>query len=333
MKRVLFVCAVVLMASVSFRPAYATKEFGLEFTRVYVTDSKNEDFKKLAADAKCNVCHIDMEKKTKHNPYGDELHHAGLDKKKYGPMLKSNPDQAKKEIEEIFKKVEEKKAAGKDKTFGERIKDGLLPGGDTLGKQPTEAKLISFVAPPAEFVQMFDGKSMNGWKVNENPGSWKVEDGMLVCQGERSHLFYVGDAKPFKNFHFKADVKTMPNSNAGIYFHTKYQDSGWPKYGFECQVNLSYDKDPRKTSSLYAVVDVKEPAAKDNEWYTQEIIVQGKKVTLKVNDKTLVEYTEPEGTKAGTDFTRVLEEGTFALQAHDPGSKVYFKNLMVKRLD
>ena len=91
--------------------------------------------------------------------------------------------------------------------------------------------------------------------------------------------------------------------------------------------------DPIKTSSIYQVKNVTEPAAKDNEWYTQEIIVQGKQVTLKVNGKTLVEYTEPEGQQPGKDFTRVLDEGTFALQAHDPGSKVYFKNLLVKRLD
>ena len=63
------------------------------------------------------------------------------------------------------------------------------------------------------------------------------------------------------------------------------------------------------------------------------VIVQGKKVTLKVNGKTMVEYNEPEDQKAGSDFTRKIDEGTFALQAHDPGSKVYFRNLRVKRLD
>jgi len=198
---------------------------------------------------------------------------------------------------------------------------------------PSLAQDSTKTADETGFVSLFDGKSMNGWKVNENQTSWAVKDGMLVCQGERSHIFYVGDDKPFKNFHFKAEVMTEPNSNAGIYFHTRYQDSGWPKYGFECQVNLSYKSDPRKTSSLYAVKDVLEPAAKDNEWYLQEIIVVGKKITLKVNGKTQVEYVEPDDQKAGSDFTRKLDEGTFALQAHDPGSKVYFRNIRVKRLD
>lgn len=184
------------------------------------------------------------------------------------------------------------------------------------------------------FTTLFDGHSFAGWKkAAENPGSWQIEDGMLVCKGERCHLFYDGDLAPLKNFHFKAEVMTTPGSNAGIYFHTKYQDKGWPKHGFECQVNVTH-KDPKKSSSLYAVVNVADPGLKDNEWYTQEIIVRGKQVVLKVNGGTLVDYTEPEDAKPESDkFERVLDEGTFALQAHDPESVVYFRNLRVKKLD
>lgn len=191
------------------------------------------------------------------------------------------------------------------------------------------------VAAPAGaeegWVSLFDGKTMNGWKASENKESWKVENGALVCFGPRSHLFYVGDDKPFVNFEFKAEVKTTPGSNAGIYFHTQYQETGWPKYGFEAQVNNSH-KDPKRTASLYGVVDVLQAAAKDDEWFTESITVQGKRIIIKVNDKVLVDYVEPEGKKAGADFTRVLDKGTFAFQAHDPQSKVFFRNVQVKRL-
>ncbi len=202
--------------------------------------------------------------------------------------------------------------------------------------------LLAFTAMPLmaqeatvekDFVAMFDGKSFAGWKINESPESWKIEEGVIVAHGNRSHLFYEGGGKPFKNFHLKAEVKTTPGSNGGIYFHTKFQEEGWPKQGFECQVNISH-KDPKKSSGLYSVQDVFDPPAKDNEWYTQEIIVKGRKITLSLNGKTLVEYTEPENQKAASDkFERRLSEGTFALQAHDPESTVYFKNLRVKRLD
>ncbi len=183
------------------------------------------------------------------------------------------------------------------------------------------------------FKSLFDGKTLDGWKINEAPESWSLKDGAIIAKGNRSHLFYVGDEQPFVNFELKVDVMTMANSNGGIYFHTKYQPEGWPKYGFEAQVNNSYNSDPRKTGSLYAVKDVLEAPAKDGEWFTEHITVQGKHVVIKINDQVVVDYTEPEGAVAGKDFTRVVDSGTFALQAHDPGSTVHFKNLRVKRLD
>ncbi|MHC1762997.1 MAG: DUF1080 domain-containing protein [Verrucomicrobiia bacterium] len=184
----------------------------------------------------------------------------------------------------------------------------------------------------AGFKTIFDGKTFEGWKkAVENPDTWKIEDGAFVARGERCHLFYVGDAKPFKNFELKVDVMTEPNSNGGIYFHTKYQERDWPKVGFECQVNVSHG-DWKKTGSLYDVVNVPTSPAKDGEWWTQHIIVEGRKVTVRINGKLLFEYTQPLGAQPG-DFTRVLDEGTFALQAHDPNSVVRYKNIRVKRLD
>lgn len=183
------------------------------------------------------------------------------------------------------------------------------------------------------WISLFDGKTFGDWKANENKDSWKIEDGAFVCNGERSHLFYMGEHAPFKNFHFKCQVMTKKNSNAGIYFHTRYQESGWPQGGYECQVNNTHG-DPRKTGSIYAVKDVmNDSPAKDDEWYTQEIIVQGRTIEVKINGKTVNKYVEPEGKKPGKDFERVLSKGTFAFQAHDPGSTVYFKDIQVKKLE
>lgn len=173
--------------------------------------------------------------------------------------------------------------------------------------------------------RIFDGKTLKGWKASERPGNWTVEDGAIVGRGARSHLFYV--AEEFKNFEFKADVLTQPHTNSGIYFHTKYQKGGWPAYGYESQVNVTHP-DPVKTGSLYGVVKVFSTPAKDNKWWTQTIIVRGKRIIIKIDGKTIFEYVEPEGVKG----TRKLSKGLFALQQHDPGSVVRYKNIMVKRL-
>ena len=184
------------------------------------------------------------------------------------------------------------------------------------------------------WVSLFDGKTLDGWKASENPATFKVENGTLVVDGPRAHLYYVGAVNDhsFKNFEFKAQVMTTPGSNSGMYFHTEYQDTGWPAKGYEVQVNNTHT-DWRKTGSLYAIDDVKEIPAKDNEWFTQHITVQGKKVTIRVNDKVLVEYTEPENQERTKDMGgRMISSGTFALQGHDPKSKVYYKDIMVKIL-
>jgi hypothetical protein len=185
-------------------------------------------------------------------------------------------------------------------------------------------------AQESEWIQLFNGQDLSGWKVGENPQSVRVEDGTLVVNGPTAHAFFVGDdgSASFRDFHFQAEVMTMPGANSGIYFHSRYQAEGWPNTGYEAQVNNTQG-DQRKTGGLYAVKDNFSAPVGDKEWFTYEIIVQGKRIIIKINGRTVTDYTEP------SDLDRPerhLSEGTFALQAHDPGSKVYFRNLKVKRL-
>ena len=223
------------------------------------------------------------------------------------------------------------------------------------------AAILMLVSPAmAEegFVSIFNGKDLAGWKSNdETPNCFSVEDGALKVGGGRAHLFYVGDdgKAEFKNFELKLKAKTLPKANGGVYFHTQFEPKGWPSKGYECQVNSSH-KDARKTGSLYGVVDVlvlapgqekpkgslaghvREKAPNvDGEWFDYHIIVKDKKITLKVNGETTVEWTEPEGfdpAKALLNMPgRKLGSGTFAIQGHDPESIAYYKDIQVKVLD
>jgi len=184
------------------------------------------------------------------------------------------------------------------------------------------------------WVSLFNGKNLDGWKVGANASSFSVVDGAIQVAGPRAHLFYDGPVKNhmFKNFEYKATVMTKPGANSGLYIHTTYQEDGWPAKGYEVQVNNSHT-DWKRTGSLYDVMDVKETYVKDNEWYTEYIKVEGKHITVKINDVTVVDYEEADVEKrdAGTR-NRFLASGTFAIQAHDPKSVVLYKNIMVKPL-
>ncbi|SHF86447.1 protein of unknown function [Fodinibius roseus] len=210
---------------------------------------------------------------------------------------------------------------------------GLLMGGVT----PASAQQAE-----GEWISLFDGRTLNNWQASENPETFSVEDGLIKVDGPRAHLFYNGpvndsigyttwdNGNDFKNFEFMADVKTTEGSNSGIYFHTEYQEEGWPEKGYEVQVNNTHD-DPRKTASLYAIKDVMNDApARDGEWFTMYIKVEDRDITIKVDGETMIEYTEPEEVDREG---RVLDSGTFALQGHDPESVVYYKNIKVKPID
>jgi hypothetical protein len=188
--------------------------------------------------------------------------------------------------------------------------------------------------PGDEWVSLFDGKSLDGWKVNENSSTFSVQNGELVVRGVRSHLFYDGSVRrrDFKNFEFKCDVLTKPGANSGVYFHTEFQGPGWPAKGYEVQVNNSHG-DPSRTGGLYAVKDNLNAVAPDNEWFQLHIKVEGKHVVTSVNGKVVTDYTEePNPPRQGMYVTRLLGSGTFAIQGHDPGSEVHYKNLMVRPL-
>jgi hypothetical protein len=184
------------------------------------------------------------------------------------------------------------------------------------------------------WVSIFNGNDLSGWKAGVNASSFSVVDGAIQVAGPRAHLFYEGAVKNhmFKNFEFKAKVMTRPGANSGIFIHTMYQDDGWPSQGYEVQVNNSHT-DWKRTGSLYDVVDVKETYVKDNEWYTEYIKVEGKHITIMINDKVVVDYEEADADKRSVNGKgKVLGSGTFALQAHDPKSVVLYKDIMVRPL-
>lgn len=187
-----------------------------------------------------------------------------------------------------------------------------------------------------EWHSIFDGESLDGWKKSEeNPESISVENGTIKCSGPRAHLFYERDVK---NFEFETEIKTASHSNSGIFIHTAYQKEGWPSQGYEIQVNNSYrgsgeHPERRKTGSVYNIRNLYFQIAEDDEWFKMRIKVVENKIEVFINDIKVNEYIEPENPwRPEANQQMQLGEGTFALQAHDPGSTVFYRNIRLKEL-
>ena len=186
------------------------------------------------------------------------------------------------------------------------------------------------------FTSLFNGKDFTGWKLS-NEASWSIENGAIKANGTPGHAFYDGEFRKhmFRNFELKVDVMTKAGSNGGIYVLTEYQEKGFPRKGFEIQVNNSHT-DRIRTGSLYHVQDVLDNSpAKDDDWFTEHIIVKDKTIVVKINDKEVVNWTQDDKWDGGREGSgRVISgPGTIAFQAHDPKSVVYYRNVRIKPLD
>ncbi|MBS9522567.1 DUF1080 domain-containing protein [Litoribacter ruber] len=174
------------------------------------------------------------------------------------------------------------------------------------------------------WISLFDGTSLEGWTVNENPRAFQIFGGMLVSHGPRAHLFYDGNeiGQDLKDFELKADIMTFPKASSGIFIHTEYTDKGYPEKGYEIHVNEA-SKCINRANGKSHEDKTRNTFVKDMQWFTQHIIVKDNTVTIKINDEVVNKYELSD---------EELNGGTIALQAHDMQSRVYFKNIKIKPL-
>jgi hypothetical protein len=185
------------------------------------------------------------------------------------------------------------------------------------------------------FVQLFNGKDLTGWKTHsDDKAKWEVADGAIAGSGSAGHLY--SERGDYENFVFRIEAKINDHGNSGQYFRAKFT-KGFPP-GYEAQINATHS-DPIRTGSLYPAFlkDRKErdefrqkycvfkvPAgAGADEWFTQEVTADGNHITIKVNGVLTVDYSDPHNT-----YTK----GHFAIQQHDPGTKIWVRKAEVKEL-
>ncbi len=180
----------------------------------------------------------------------------------------------------------------------------------------------------ANWLSLFDGKSMDGWeKVGKEDSHWDVQDGALAGSGSQSML--VSTKGPYKNFRYRVEAKINDGGNSGVYFRTTRKPGFMD--GYEAQVDSTHT-DPIRTGSLYGFCHVYKQHVKPGDWFTYEIEVRddvwrGREMTrikITVDGNELYEYM---------DFAKTYPAGHFAFQQHDPGSKVHIRKVEVLPLD
>jgi serine/threonine protein kinase len=192
-------------------------------------------------------------------------------------------------------KPDEEKAT--QKTNGDRFTN-VSPNSPPVKPEATKGK----AAGEKQFVQLFNGKDLTGWKNNYPgfPGTWEVQKGILVGHGipGRGHL---QSDRQFLNFYLLLETMLPEGpflNNASLEFRAVDLNEA----GFWHYVTLLGCADPKQASVLgnlrAGLTPLRNasnvPPVKPGEWFTQEIIVQGKHIQVSINGKTVVDYIDAE---------------------------------------
>lgn len=189
------------------------------------------------------------------------------------------------------------------------------------------------------FVSLFDGKSLNGWKLVRSHGpGYIVRNGVLVCPVDGGGNLYT--EREYANFIFRFEFKTEPGGNNGVGIRAPLEgDAAYA--GMEIQIlddqHEKYKgkiKSEQHHGSVYNVIPARtgflRPAG---EWNEEEITANGSRIRVKLNGVIILD----------TDLNIVQEEAV--LKKH-PGLKrksghigflghrslVEFRNIRIKVL-
>jgi hypothetical protein len=189
------------------------------------------------------------------------------------------------------------------------------------------------------FSALFDGKSLNGWKLVRGHGpGYIVKDGVLVCPSDGGGNLFT--EKEYSNFVFRFEFKTEPGGNNGVGIRAPLEgDAAY--VGMEIQVlddgHEKYKgkiKSEQHHGSIYDVIPARTGFLKPaGEWNEEEIMARGSRIRVTLNGAIILD----------ADLNNVREETT--LKKHPGlknksgrigflghGSLVEFRNIRIKAL-
>jgi hypothetical protein len=184
---------------------------------------------------------------------------------------------------------------------------------------------------PPGYRPLFDGQSLAGWEGAGQPAEkcWKVEDGTIVCTGEKGP--WLRSQEQFDDFNLRLEYKLKPGGNSGVFIRVP-ENGNHHGDGAGIEIQVLDDKAGRYrdikpyqyTGSLYAIAPATKHVGKDaGEWNTLEINCRGMKYHVIHNGTQIISADET----AFPELKGRLTKGYLGLQNHS--EEVWFRNLRV----
>lgn len=171
---------------------------------------------------------------------------------------------------------------------------------------------------------LFDGKSLDGWEcVSGAPiTGWFVRDGVLQSSRDAHGLMTVGR---YADFDFECEFFLDPKSDCGIALRGRYElqlldDSAFPKVPSN-----------EKCGAIFRQHAPSESAYRSGDWNNLKVRLVGTTVTVKLNDKTIIDRKQIRHVSQGAVNQKEQAPGPMILQSQ--GSVIRFRKISIRRID
>ncbi|HSB08438.1 MAG TPA: DUF1080 domain-containing protein [Blastocatellia bacterium] len=168
-------------------------------------------------------------------------------------------------------------------------------------------------------VTLFGGRDMSAWRLRdiERAGAWRVSGGVLENTPRGTDII---TEQEFRDFKLHVEFKMAEKSNSGVYLRGRY----------EVQIQDDFGKEPEshRNGGVYGfLTPSSNPVKKAGEWQSFDITLIGRKVTVVLNDKTIIDNVEIPGITGGALDSKEGEAGPIMLQGDH--EQIYFRNIVI----
>lgn len=173
---------------------------------------------------------------------------------------------------------------------------------------------------------LFNGQDIENW---EATGHVSIQDGLLTLTGAETQILL--KKSNFDNFTLSLEARTTEGGKGEIWFHTNPEQSK----GYRVAINNDREDAVwwKMTGSLLSVRNLTKSFVKENDWFTMDITVEGKAITIAINGEPVVEYIEPANPyRVAPNANALLSSGLLAIVSKGTGD-IQFKNITVTKLD
>ncbi len=169
------------------------------------------------------------------------------------------------------------------------------------------------------WISLFDGRSLMGWQLTDDPANWRVREGVIVADDGPVDLLCT--SVPFADFELEVEYRMEAEGNSGVFLRTVPEPEDVMADCYEVNIADSHP-DGYTTGSLVGRQATEQPVPGSGDWKTLRMTAAGNEFRIAVEGEEVLTYRDE------SDSARA--SGLIGLQKNQ--GRIEFRKILLRPL-